>query len=209
MLIPFLARHSHNGTDHLHPKQFQRFLNERISQRQFYVASFAAYVVLGCKIVSKSNFKTEYMIKTICCYFFVGSLFLSGVSYAQVEKMAVSVSHSGADSVGTQLAFAVREAIRASQGFKLIQPDDPGIQVRLITINPDDDSTASNWTVATVVLTMSNFFPYDQKNPQSWYPIYLTSHVMIVGRSKTDAQARSVLASVDAAIEKYRREVRR
>ena len=150
------------------------------------------------------------MIKTICRVLLVSALLLlSGVSNAQDEKVTVSVSHSGTDSVGTQLAFAVREAIRGSQGFRLTQSDDSGIQVRLITVNPDDDPNASNWTVATVVLTMANFFPYDQKNPQSWYPIYLTSHVMTVGRTKTDAQARSVLASVDAAVEKYRQDVRR
>lgn len=136
-------------------------------------------------------------------------LSLPGVSHAQDEKVAVSVGHSGTDAVGAQLAFAVREAIRGSQGYKLVQPNDSGIQVRLITINPEQNESVSNWTVATVVLTMANFFPYDEKNPQSWYPIYLTSHVMTVGSSKTDVQARSILASVDAAIDKYRRELRR
>ena len=135
-------------------------------------------------------------------------LLLSGTLHAQNDKVGISVSHTGNDSVGTQLAFAVREAIRGSQGYKLAQKDQSGIQIRLITINPDENINSSSWTVATVVLTMSNFFPYDSKNPQSWYPLYLTSHVMTVGNSKTDEQARKILASVDAEVEKFRLDAR-
>ena len=37
---------------------------------------------------------------------------------AQDGKVAVSVSHSGEDSAGKQFAYAIREAIRASNGLR-------------------------------------------------------------------------------------------
>ncbi len=149
------------------------------------------------------------MTRKILSVLFVLFFLACGISHAQDQKIGVSLSHTGDDSVGNQFAFAIREAVRGSQGYRLVQTDEPGIQVRLVTINPDDNSSTSNWTVATVVITMTNFLPLDRKDPQTWYPIYLTSHVMTVGRSRTEAQARSVIASVDAAIERYRRDARR
>ena len=149
------------------------------------------------------------MTRKILSLVFALLLLVCGASQAQDQKIGVSVSHTGDDSSGVQFAYAIREAIRGSQGYRLVQSDEPGIQVRLVTINPEDNTTSSNWTVATVVLTMTNFLPLDKKDPQTWYPIYLTSHVMTVGRSRTESQARSVIASVDAAIERYRRDARR
>ena len=140
--------------------------------------------------------------------FLVGASFLHSNIFAQDSKVQVSVSHTGDDSVGRKLAFAVREVVRGSRAFYLVIPDDAGIQVRLITIDPDKPA-AGNWTVATVVILMTNFIPYEKGNPQTWYPIYLGSQVLTVGQSVTDEQAKSVVAAVDAALEKYRKDSRK
>ena len=55
---------------------------------------------------------------------------------------------------------------------------------------------------------MSNFIPYKKGNPQTWYLFYLTAQVMTIGQQRLDEQAKSVLAAVDAAVEKYRRDSR-
>lgn len=137
------------------------------------------------------------------------ALAVSLAAQAQEQKIAVSLSHSGDDVVGKQFAFAIREAIRGSHAFRLVPPDESGIQVRLITLNPEDAPASANWTVASIVITMANFLPYEAKKPQTWYPIYLTSHVSTVGRSRTEDQAKNILASIDEQVERYRRDAAR
>ncbi len=131
-------------------------------------------------------------------------------AFAQDSKVGLSVIHSGEDNVGKQLAFALREAIRSSAGFKLVGRDDYGIEVRLITIDPERSPQASgNWTVASVTVVMANFLKYEKGNPQTWYPIYMTSVVMTVGGQRTEEQAKSILATVDDALDKYRAAARK
>lgn len=132
-------------------------------------------------------------------------------AYAQDQdsKVRVSVSHSGEDSVGKQFAYSVREALRASKGFRLVSPDDSGLQILIVTVDPERASTSgSYWTAASITYTMANFLPYEKGNPQTWYPIYLTSQVMTIGTQRVDEQARSVLAALDHALETYRGDAR-
>jgi hypothetical protein len=134
----------------------------------------------------------------------------SVIAAAQDGKVSLSVSHSGKDSIGKQLAFAVREAIRSSAGYKLVGRDDAGMEVLLVTLDPETSGQASsNWTFVAVTVVMTNFLPYEKGNPQTWYPIYMTSVAMTVGSNRINEQARSILATVDEALEKYRTEVRK
>ena len=124
-------------------------------------------------------------------------------------KIAVSVSHSGEDSVGKQFAYAVREALRASNGFRLVSSGDSGLQLQIVTVDPERSSASGNyWTAASITYTMANFLPYEKGNPQTWYPIYLTSQVMTIGTQRVNEQARSVMAALDNALETYRRDAR-
>jgi len=128
--------------------------------------------------------------------------------WSQDGKVKVSVAHSGEDSVGRQFSFAVRETIRGSNGYQLVSDDQSGMHIAIVTINPDS-SSGSNWTTAAITYTMTNFIPYQKGNPQTWYPIHLTSQVMAVGINRTYDQARSVLATLDAQLEQYRRDARK
>ena len=131
-------------------------------------------------------------------------------AWAQDGKIKVSVSHSGDDSVGKQFAYAVREAIRASNGYQLVSADASGMQVNIITIDPErTSSSGSYWTAASISYTMANFIPFQKGNPQTWYPIYLTSQVMTIGTKRTDEQARSVMATLDEVLEAYRRDAKK
>ena len=56
---------------------------------------------------------------------------------------------------------------------------------------------------------MTNFLPLDKSEPQTWYPIYLTSQVLTVGRNVTSDQAMAVMATLDTAVQKYRDEARK
>ncbi len=145
--------------------------------------------------------------KVVCVALLLCSLLVQP-ALAQDGKVAVHVIHSGEDSVGVQFIYSLREALRGSHGYKLTSREDSGIQVRVITLNPDERNQ-SNWTVATVVYTMTNFLPLDKSEPQTWYPIYLTSQVLTVGRNVTSDQARAVMATLDTAVQKYRDEARK
>jgi hypothetical protein len=130
---------------------------------------------------------------------------LSALASAQENKVLVSVSHSGDDNIGKRLAFSVREAVRSSSGYKLVGQDDSGLEIKLITLDPErSPQNTGNWTVASVTIVMTNFLPYEKGNPQTWYQIYMTSVVMTVGGQRTDEQAKSIVATLDDALDKYR-----
>jgi hypothetical protein len=129
----------------------------------------------------------------------------SGV-FAQDKKFGVSVAHSGEDIVGQRLAFSLREALRSSSGYKLVDGSEAVFRVNLITIDPErNPSAAGTWTAASVTFLMTNYIPYQNNNPQTWYPIYLTSLVVTAGTQRVDEQAKGILASLDAAVEEYKK----
>ena len=164
---------------------------------------------LGCSI-ALFNLKGEIpvLLRTLAITASILAFAQPSDSWAQNDQIKVSVTHSGEDATGKQFAYAIREAIRGSRGLSLSIPEDSGVQVRVITIDPSDRASGSVWTVASVVLTMANFMTLKKGEPQTWYPIYLTSHAMTVGQQRVDDQAKSVVASVDVAIERYRRDTR-
>ena len=142
----------------------------------------------------------------------VGFLTFSAAVFPQTQdtKIRVSVSQSGEDSVGQQFAYAVREAVRASNEFRLVSEDESGMQVVIVTIDPERSSSSGNyWTAASVTYTMTNFLPIAKGNPQTWYPIYLTSQVMTIGSKRVDEQARSVMAALDQALDRYKRDAKK
>ncbi|WP_140637449.1 hypothetical protein [Methylibium rhizosphaerae] len=142
------------------------------------------------------------MQKLLCA---LALLLASTVALAQDAKIRVSVTHSGEDAVGKRLAFSLREAVRSSSGYQLVGPEESGLEVKLITLDPETSPRSSSvWTVASATIVMTNFLPYEKRNPQTWYPIYMTSVVMTVGANRTDEQAKSILATLDDSLEKFR-----
>jgi 23S rRNA A2030 N6-methylase RlmJ len=122
------------------------------------------------------------MHRLLALFGLLAALCLPLPTWSQDGKIKVSVSHSGNDSVGKQFAYAVREAIRASNGYQLVSADASGLQVNIITIDPERTSSSEGYrTAASICYTMANFLPLQKGNPQTWYPIYLTSQVMTIG----------------------------
>lgn len=130
-----------------------------------------------------------------------------GFAWAQEGKIPVSVDHTGRDNAGSGLAFAVREAVRASNGYRLV-PDNAILRISIVTLDPsvkDDGLT----TAAAVSYTMRNDLPYEKGNPQTWYPIYLSTSVVVAGANRLDAQAKGILASLDKEVQAYLLEMRK
>jgi hypothetical protein len=124
------------------------------------------------------------------------------------EKVTVGVLHSGDDVVGMRLAFALKEALRASQGYQL-GTDYARTLVRfnLITLNPvQSRKQTGNWTVASATLTMQNHTRFEPNNPQTWYPIYLTSVLVTCGSAEITECANNLMATLEDVLASYWRD---
>lgn len=124
---------------------------------------------------------------------------------AQDNAIGISVDHTGEDAVGSRLAFAVREAVRASQAYRLETEENALFEISLITLDPDDENTH---TACAIVYTMKNILPYEEGNPQTWLPIFIGSYLQITGSNRVEEQAKSIIARFDAQVEEYRRMVK-
>lgn len=118
----------------------------------------------------------------------------------------ISVRHSGDDFVGRQFFFELKEVIRESQGFKLSSGPEAEIRINLHTMDAEENQ---RYTVVTVVVSMRNHNKFQPDQPQTWYPIYLTSFTAAIGVTKVDVSATQTLALIDEAIEDYSEEERK
>ena len=97
------------------------------------------------------------LIRIFAVLAFFASAAVFNPAIAQEAKISVSVSHSGEDTVGQRLAFALREAIRSSGGYQLISGPKATYRISLVTLDPaKSPAAAGNWTVAAVTFTMRN-----------------------------------------------------
>lgn len=115
-------------------------------------------------------------------------------------KIPVQVLHSGSDLVGQQLAFELKEAIRASQSMRLVTDTDSGARVRvsIVSLNPDPERASQSHTVAATT------FAFDD----TWVPlngILVSATVETCGARRVQECARSTLANIDSVIERIRK----
>lgn len=139
------------------------------------------------------------------------SCFLPETYAADELKITLSVTHSGKDRVGQNLAFALREVVRASSGYQLVSGPSALFRVTLKTIDPhyQTEDFKGLATVAAVTITMRNLHPLESGRPQTWYPIFIASGITMSGADRIDEFAKTILADIDSAIEDYRTEIHR
>ena len=137
------------------------------------------------------------------------ALSLPPAALAQSTKTSLSVTHRGEDILGKRLALELRETIRASSGYELLSGPQATYRIGLITLDPArGQATAGNWSIVAVTFTMKNGNLFDDKNPHTWYPIYLTTSAITVIEPRIRDTAQSVFAALEADIEAYRAEHR-
>jgi hypothetical protein len=130
-------------------------------------------------------------------------------TFSQEAKVPVNVEESGNDSVGQRLAFAVREKIRASAGYKLVEHADSRVTISIVSLDPEhSEGSPGLSTAASIAFTMTNLNSFQRTNPQTYYPIFLTHLVMVVGSARVNEQAESILAALDKTLEDYKAEAR-
>lgn len=113
-------------------------------------------------------------------------------------KYPVYVSHTGDDTVGSRIAFNVRNLVRSSPHLRLSnEVSEPHFGLYLISM-PNDNAAPSNASVLSVVFT---FDPGTARYEDR----YLTSMVGQCGSSRASNCAEGYVAGLDEAITQFER----
>ena len=107
------------------------------------------------------------------------------------KKIQVFVKHQGSDSVGNQLAFAIRESLRRSEGYSL---GDDGAEtvIELLTAETVPNGVAS---VASVVVIKKEDTPFCNFN--------LAHLVYSLGSLRVKEMADDIVAELDKQVNEF------
>ena len=120
---------------------------------------------------------------------FLAMLMCIGASKAHAQT-AVYIQSTAPDTVGRQLVFELREAVRRSAALSLAEREqDARIYARIVTLDPDNTGRG-NSTVYSAVITMQTFH-------ETPVEMYLTNYVGNCGRLSVESCARSLLSGID------------
>jgi hypothetical protein len=134
-------------------------------------------------------------------------LLTSVVCLAQEEKkIPVAVQHTGKDQVGQSVAFEVKEAIRASQSFSLVDhepvPRTPRIVVYLVSIDVQDTIGPGRTGLMSAVAQSIVYFSAGMLLPG----IFIEHSVSTCGSLRVEWCAKGmILPSIDQAVEILRK----
>lgn len=145
-------------------------------------------------------------------FFILGILLLAGISFstaADNNKVSVFISYAGEDAIGQRVATVLEELIRASSDYKMAPSHEAMMKVAIVSLDPDAASVANMRSAISTVITMRNYLSYDPADPQTWYPIFLSANLMVIGSARADDLAGQTLDKVGAALERYRSDVRK
>jgi hypothetical protein len=111
-----------------------------------------------------------------------------------VRTIKVAVECSCDDSVGMQLCLALKEKIRSSKSFDLVEDQIAmasvqGVKVHIVSLDIEgkDNQFSNVHSAAAVVVTL----------PGKHAETYLTSYIVTVGRKSVDDEASILLANLD------------
>src|SRR5262245_55347134 len=132
---------------------------------------------------------------SLWCWIFLFLLF-PYLCFAQSKKIPVAIDHEGEDSVGRGIAFSLKEAIRASQGFFLV--DDSSVKARIVarmaSVDALNEGNMSSIEIAIV---------YDSMEIPAG-GIYLNIVAQNCGRNRIEACAKGILVEIDRQADRLR-----
>ncbi len=118
-------------------------------------------------------------------------VFAAGSAVAESPKTPVSVSATTEDSIGSRLAFTIREGIRRSASMELVDEARYAfVRIHLVTLNPDASKGKELWTAYSIVWTRSF-----KKYPS--FEQYLTQTVGTCGADRLEECGASIIARTD------------
>ena len=107
------------------------------------------------------------------------------------KKISVSVKHQGSDTVGTKLAYEVRESIRRSQGYAY-SPDGSDTVIEMVTAEVVPNGASS---IVSVVIIKHGDSPLCGVN--------LAHLAYYVGSLKVQEIADDIVATLDKQVGEY------
>ena len=120
-------------------------------------------------------------------------------SFAQSKKIPVAVYHGNDDQIGRSIAFALKEAIRASQSFMLVDYEiavTARIVVRLVSV---EERGRSNLASALAVALV-----YDSPE-MPLHGVILNLAAQSCPRPLVESCAKSILPFIDGGVESLRK----
>src|SRR5215475_3301744 len=142
------------------------------------------------------RFSVVAMMRIVTWLLFL-CLLAPAVSLSQYKKIPVAVAHSGSDSVGVGFVFALKEAIRSSQSFFLVNDQTPPQKTRIfvhvtsVSIPISQADVISAIGIATVY--QSSKMPPDGA--------YIGSDVRVCGRDRIEWCAKDFLPEMNRVVE--------
>jgi hypothetical protein len=141
--------------------------------------------------------RTIYIAISIACL----AALLAGQTYGQSDpRVPIVVKHTGKDLVGSRVAYELREGIRRSQGMKLIASGNAPTRIVVHLLSTDESSEGDNLSSSISVVLALDF----DAAPHQGY--LLAAYLHNCGRERSASCAFSMLADLDGAIEKIRRD---
>ena len=122
------------------------------------------------------------------------------------KKIPVAVSPKNSDEVGKGVTFALKEAIRASQLFRLVDNEFPATARIVVHIYSVDGETLSgaNGNSSIIAVTVV----YDSSSTPA-EEIFLNSILLVCRRNQIESCAKGLLPYIDEEVESLRKRLAR
>lgn len=108
----------------------------------------------------------------------------------QQQKIPISISYDGNDAVGTRFVFAIKENIRRSATYELV---DSGRSIKLQMVSVDVNSADQGITSAIATAITAHYMGDDGK----WGDAYVNTMIDVVGKERVEDMAHNFLATID------------
>lgn len=146
-------------------------------------------------------------------FLFIGGMVLAiGLSASAAvdsSKVSVFVSYAGKDQVGQRVVALLEDLIESSSHYKMASSHEAMMKVTIASLNLDVSPPVEDRAALSTVITMRNYLSYNPGDPQTWYPIFLSSSLVVINATRADEFAGETLSRVEAALERYREDVRK
>ena len=127
-------------------------------------------------------------------------LLLPAICVAQSKKIPVAVNHEGEDSIGQAVAFALKEALRGSQGFVFVETNAKTPRIMIVAQSVGALVTPLKDRVSAIAYSIIYYRP---KAPG--VGIFLGIKVQSCGPEIIEFCAKQILPSIDQAVDFLRR----
>ncbi|MCX5710858.1 MAG: hypothetical protein NT060_02660 [Candidatus Omnitrophica bacterium] len=146
------------------------------------------------------SFKKMLLITlTFCC-----TLMLSPFTAMTAQKIALEITYTETDSIGSRLVYQIKEEIRRSIGLRLTNINEPRIVAHIRTLDPSKDDSGKI-SIFSLALTHTMDDPVKIRGRSFKGEIYISSFMGTCASMFIKEQAERIVANIDKEAEELRR----